>query len=51
VGRAAGAALEFVGFLGIAEAGEEIGGAAMVDFHFLGAFVFRAGFAHDRVGG
>jgi len=42
---------EFVGFLGVAEAWEGVGGAFAVHFHFYGAFGFGTGFAQDGEGG
>jgi len=42
--------LKLVGFLGVAETWEKIDGAAVIDLHFLGAFIFGAGFAEDGVG-
>ena len=45
------ASSKLVGFLGVAEAWEGVGGAFAVDFNFYGAFGFRAGFAEDGEGG
>ena len=42
---------EFVGFLGVAEAWEGVGGTFAVYFYFYGAFGFGAGFAKDGEGG
>jgi len=42
---------EFVGFLGVAEAWEGVGGTFAVYFYFYGAFGFGAGFAEDGEGG
>jgi hypothetical protein len=39
------APLKLVGLLGVAEAGEGVGGAFPVNFYFNGAFGFGAGFA------
>jgi len=45
------ASSELVRFLGVAEAGEFVGGAVAVHFDFHGAFAFCAGFAEDSEGG
>ena len=45
------AASELVGFLGVAEAWEGVGGAFAVNFDFHRAFGFGAGFAEDGEGG
>jgi hypothetical protein len=45
------ARLEGVGFLGVGEAGEGLRAAALVHFHFYGAFGFGAGLAEEGVGG
>jgi len=45
------ASSELVGFLGVAEAWEGVGGAFAVYFYFHGAFGFGAGFAEDGEGG
>jgi len=45
------ASSEFVGFLGVAEAGEGVGRTLAVYFHFYGTFGFGAGFAEDGEGG
>ena len=42
---------KFVGFLGVAEAWEGVGGAFAVHFNFYGAFGFSPGFAEDGKGG
>ena len=46
-----GALSKLVGFLGIAEAWEGVGGAFAVYFDFYGTFAFCAGFAEDGEGG
>lgn len=42
---------ELVGFLGVAEAWEGVGGAFAVYFDFYRTFAFGAGFAEDGEGG
>jgi hypothetical protein len=44
------ASSKLVGFLGVAEAGESVGGAFAVDFYFYRTFAFGAGFAQDGEG-
>ena len=46
-----GKSLELVGFLGVAETGEGLRGAALVHFDFYCTFRFSAGFAEEGEGG
>jgi len=46
-----GALSKLVGFLGVAEAWEGVGGTFAVYFNFYGALAFGAGFAEDGEGG